>query len=77
MLAEEFKRQYMDEVAARRQRKKPAVNQHRTGAAAQQAAKAAASEEVLRGPKLGGSRNSRAAIRDILLSRQEQAKKGR
>ncbi len=72
MLAEEFKRQYMDEVAARRQRKKPAVNQHRTGAAAQQA-----SEEVLRGPKLGGSRNSSAAIRDILLSRQEQAKKGR
>lgn len=27
-------------------------------------------EEILRGPKLGGSRNARAAMRDLLLKEQ-------
>lgn len=34
------------------------------------------SGDVLKGPKLGGSRNMRAAVRDILLQ-QEKEKKGR
>jgi hypothetical protein len=29
---------------------------------------------VLRGPKLGGSRNSRAAMRDLLLKKEKEAK---
>lgn len=34
-------------------------------------------EEILKGPKLGGSRNARAAMRDLLLSQQEKDKKRR
>ncbi|CAH0016166.1 unnamed protein product [Clonostachys rhizophaga] len=67
-LAEEFRRQFLDDVARRRQqqqqrKKKPT-----------QAAKPG-SEDVLRGPKLGGSRNQRAAVRDILLKKEKEAKK--
>jgi hypothetical protein len=55
----------MDDVARRRQqRKKKPV----------QAPKPRA-ENVLRGPKLGGSRNARAAVRDILLQQNKDGKK--
>lgn len=64
-LADEFRRQYMDDVAKRRQqRKKKPV----------QAPKPRA-ENVLRGPKLGGSRNTRAAVRNILLQQKKDEKK--
>lgn len=61
-LAEQFRQQFLDDVAQRRQKKKK-----------QQPTKP--SEDVLRGPKLGGSRNSRAAMRDLLLKKEKEAKK--
>jgi hypothetical protein len=64
-LAEEFRRQFMDDMAARRQKKKKPA----------QTTTKAKNEDVLRGPKLGGSRNSRAAVRDILLKKEKEAKK--
>ena len=65
-MAEQFRQQYLDEMAQRRQRKRPAVptrQQQPTG-------------DVLKGPKLGGSRNQRAAVRDMLL-KQEKEKSGK
>lgn len=69
-LAEEFKRQYMDEVSMRRQKRRPAINQPKSAAQQQ-----ATSDDVLKGPKLGGSRNARSAVRDALLSKQIGDKK--
>jgi len=63
-IAEEFRRQFMDAAMQRQQRKRPALN-------AKPPARGAVAEEVLKGPKLGGSRNQRAAMRDILLRQQE------
>ena len=62
-LAEQFRQQFLDDMAQRRKRKKPAT----------QAAKP--TEEVLKGPKLGGSRNVRAQVRDILLKKEKEGKK--
>ncbi|KAK3937121.1 hepatocellular carcinoma-associated antigen 59-domain-containing protein [Diplogelasinospora grovesii] len=62
-IAEEFRREFYDAMSQRRQRRKPAIN-----------AKPSAnkqSDEILKGPKLGGSRNARAAMRDKLLKEQE------
>ncbi|KAK0672845.1 hepatocellular carcinoma-associated antigen 59-domain-containing protein [Cercophora samala] len=66
-IAEEFRRDFMDAMAQR----------HRKRRVAQPAAKPGTSrtEEILKGPKLGGSRNARAAMREILL--KEQAAKRR
>lgn len=66
-IAEEFRREFMD-VMSQRRRRKPAAQPAKPGAKKE--------EEVLKGPKLGGSRNARAAMRDILLKEQEK-KKGR
>ncbi|KAI1873187.1 uncharacterized protein JN550_003440 [Neoarthrinium moseri] len=63
-IAEEFRREFMDAMAQRQQKKKPAP-----------AAGAKKDEEVLKGPKLGGSRNARAAMRDLLLKKEKEAKK--
>lgn len=66
-IAEQFRREFMDAMAARRQaRRRAPAPPPRPGAK---------QEEILRGPKLGGSRNARAAMRDILLSQQEAKKK--
>ncbi|KAF4594646.1 mRNA splicing factor RNA helicase [Ophiocordyceps camponoti-floridani] len=66
-MADQFRRQYLDELAARRNRRRRAPRPARP---------APPPGEILRGPKLGGSRNSRAAIRNILLQ-QEKEKVGR
>ncbi|KAM6488207.1 hypothetical protein HDV62DRAFT_347189 [Trichoderma sp. SZMC 28011] len=66
-LAEEFRQQYYDEQAMRRKKKRPVQ---------QQKQQQQQSGDVLKGPKLGGSRNMRAAVRDKLLQ-QEKEKKGR
>lgn len=60
-IAEAFRREFMDAVS-QRQRKKagPAPPPARTAAGKKE-------EEVLKGPKLGGSRNARAAMRDSML----------
>lgn len=67
-LAEQFRQQYYDEMALRRKRKRPAPTQ--------QQKQQQQSADVLKGPKLGGSRNQRAAVRNILLQ-QEKDKKGK
>ncbi|KAL7950594.1 hypothetical protein V8C42DRAFT_124981 [Trichoderma barbatum] len=66
-LAEQFRQQYYDEQAMRRKKKRPVQQQQQ---------KQQQSGDVLKGPKLGGSRNMRAAVRDILLQ-QEKEKRGK
>ncbi|KAM5355782.1 hypothetical protein ACJ41O_002428 [Fusarium nematophilum] len=64
-LAEQFRQQFLDDVAERQLRKKKPTNQPpRPG-----------SEDVLKGPKLGGSRNVRAQMRDLLLKKEKEGKK--
>ncbi|KAM0353528.1 hypothetical protein ACHAPU_001540 [Fusarium lateritium] len=64
-LAEEFRQQFLEDVAERQLRKKKAANQ----------AARPGTEEVLKGPKLGGSRNARAQMRDLLLKKEKEGKK--
>lgn len=66
-VAEQFKAQFEADVARRRLRKKkPTQNPP---------ASKAKTENVLKGPKLGGSRNSRAAVRNALLKEKNEASK--
>ncbi|KAF9876448.1 hypothetical protein CkaCkLH20_05856 [Colletotrichum karsti] len=67
-IAEEFRREFMDAMVQRQQKKKATAPPARVGARK-------ADEDVLRGPKLGGSRNSRAAMRDLLLKKEKEGKK--
>lgn len=68
-IAEEFRREFMDAMAERRnQRRRLPAPPPKPGAK---------QEEILRGPKLGGSRNARAAMRDLLLSQQTAQQKDR
>lgn len=60
-IAEAFRREFMDSVAARQRKKAaPAQPQARTAAGKKE-------EEALKGPKLGGSRTARAAMREHML----------
>lgn len=64
-IAEEFRKDFMDAMAARRQRRRKAPAQPpRPGAKKD--------DDVLKGPKLGGSRNVRAAMRDKLLAKEKE-----
>ncbi|KAK3299065.1 hepatocellular carcinoma-associated antigen 59-domain-containing protein [Chaetomium fimeti] len=65
-IAEEFRREFMDAMAQRNRRR-------RTAQPAKPGAKK--QEEILKGPKLGGSRNARAAMRDLLLKEQVSKQK--
>ncbi|KAI1259639.1 hypothetical protein F5Y18DRAFT_420631 [Xylariaceae sp. FL1019] len=65
-IAEEFRREFLDAMAEKQRRKKPVGPPAKPGAKKD--------EEVLKGPKLGGSRNARAAMRDLLLKQQEGRK---
>ncbi|KUI66158.1 hypothetical protein VM1G_01950 [Cytospora mali] len=65
-IAANFRREFMDAMSERRHQRRKAP--------AQPAKPGAKQEEILKGPKLGGSRNARAAMRDILLSQQEKGK---
>ncbi|SPN97194.1 uncharacterized protein DNG_00709 [Cephalotrichum gorgonifer] len=67
-IAEEFKREFLDAVARRRQKRRAARPAPRPG-------DKRSDGDVLKGPKLGGSRNVRSAVRDILL--QQEKEKGR
>lgn len=68
-IAEEFRREFLDAMTQRHQKKKAATaTTARSGARKEDA-------EVLKGPKLGGSRNARAAMRDILLKKEREGKK--
>lgn len=59
-IAEAFKQEFMDAAAQRRQKTGPPVPAARTAAGKKE-------EEALKGPKLGGSRNARQAMRDMML----------
>lgn len=59
-IAEEFKRDFMDAVN-QRQRKKPAPD------SGKKSAKLTKEEELMKGPKLGGSKSQRAAMREMVL----------
>ncbi|KAG6012722.1 hypothetical protein E4U54_007328 [Claviceps lovelessii] len=56
-MAEEFRRRFFDEMALRRQRRKPIPPTRQ-----QRELREMRASEVLKGPKLGGSRNNRAAL---------------
>lgn len=60
-IAEAFKREFLDAVSARQRKKVSTTGPTR-----------AKDEEVLKGPKLGGSRSARAAMRDLLLKEQQK-----
>jgi hypothetical protein len=59
-IAEAFKREFLDAVMERQRKKPPAA-----GSAAKKAL--SKEEELLKGPKLGGSRSARAAMREAQL----------
>jgi hypothetical protein len=60
-IAEAFRREFMDAVSAR-QRKKAVPAQ-----APSRSVGGKKEEEVMKGPKLGGSRSARAAMRETML----------
>ncbi|KAL5888624.1 hypothetical protein ACKVWC_003881 [Pyricularia oryzae] len=64
-VADEFRREFMEAIHQRNRRRRPAINQHKRAPKRDES-------EILKGPKLGGSRNSRAAIRDILLKQANE-----
>ncbi|KAI0101619.1 hypothetical protein GGR51DRAFT_324540 [Nemania sp. FL0031] len=64
-IAEEFRREFLDALAERQRRRKPVGPPSKPGAKKE--------EEVLKGPKLGGSRNTRAAMRDLLLKKEKES----
>ncbi|KAI2638077.1 hypothetical protein GGS21DRAFT_488783 [Xylaria nigripes] len=67
-IAEQFRREFLDAMAERHRRRKPVGPPSKPGSKKE--------EEVLKGPKLGGSRNTRAAMRDLLL-KKEREKEGK
>lgn len=64
-VAEQFRREFMEALAQRLRRKRRPL-----GPPAKP--KVRNEEEILRGPKLGGSRNVRSMMRDKLLQKQEE-----
>ncbi|KAI1326186.1 hypothetical protein F5Y16DRAFT_235022 [Xylariaceae sp. FL0255] len=72
-IAEEFRREFMDAMAERHRRKRPVgpPNVSSSSSAAKRPG-AKNDDEVLKGPKLGGSRNTRAAMRDLLLAKEKE-----
>ncbi|KIH89646.1 hypothetical protein SPBR_07209 [Sporothrix brasiliensis 5110] len=65
-VAEQFRREFMEAVAQRMRRKRKPLGPPAKPKTARN------DEEILRGPKLGGSRNVRSVIRDKLLQKQEE-----
>lgn len=63
-IAEAFRREFMDAVS-QRQRKKPVAAPPARGPGGKK-------EEELKGPKLGGSRSARAAMREMQLKAQKK-----
>lgn len=67
-IAEQFRREFLEAVAQRQRRRTAPINRPLI--------RKEKNEDILRGPKLGGSRNERAAMRDLLLAKEKE-KKGR
>ncbi|KAF4124041.1 hypothetical protein GMORB2_5757 [Geosmithia morbida] len=77
-LSRQFRQQFQEEMARRRERKRLAIQSYRKKPAGKGGLHGGISKpiQVLRGPKLGGSRNSRAAVRNALLEQaREKAKR--
>ena len=66
-IAEQFRREFMEAAAQRMRRKRKPLGPPTKP-------KARNDDEILRGPKLGGSRNVRSVMRDKLLQKQEEAR---
>ncbi|KLU87494.1 hypothetical protein MAPG_06494 [Magnaporthiopsis poae ATCC 64411] len=64
-VAEQFRREFFEAMSQRNRRRRPAVNHHKRPSTRKE-------EEILKGPKLGGSRNERAHMRDILLKQANE-----
>ncbi|KAL1891787.1 hypothetical protein Cpir12675_004828 [Ceratocystis pirilliformis] len=73
-VAEKFRRDFMDAMSQRIRRRRaaraPAINNQAPRPGAKR------DDEMLKGPKLGGSRNTRAQMRDILLQKEKEKGKG-
>lgn len=74
-IAEEFRREFMDAMAQRQQKRKKPANAPPGQGPSGAGGRGAKDEEILKGPKLGGSRNVRAAMRNLLLEKAKEAKK--
>lgn len=59
-IAEAFRREFMDNASSRQRKKNTASQASARGQSGKK-------DEVLKGPKLGGSRSARAAVRETLL----------
>ncbi|KAL8359686.1 hypothetical protein RB598_008183 [Gaeumannomyces tritici] len=64
-VAEQFRREFFEAMSQRNRRRRPAINHHKRPSTRKE-------EEILKGPKLGGSRNERAHMRDILLKQANE-----
>lgn len=60
-IAEAFRKEFMDAVSARQRKKAAPAQAPGRGVGGKK------EEEILKGPKLGGSRSARAAMRETLL----------
>ncbi len=67
-IAEQFRREFMEALYERSRRKRPLPSANKNRPKEKE-------EPILRGPKLGGSRNSRAAMRDLILKQELEKKK--
>lgn len=65
----------MDAQAERQQKRKKPANAPPGGGPGGPGSKGQKDDDVLKGPKLGGSRNVRAAMRNLLLEKAKEAKK--
>ena len=72
-IAEKFRREFIDALVERRQQRR----QRPINAPPRSATQRVNPDEILRGPKLGGSRNSRAQVRDALLKEQVEKRRQR
>ncbi|CZT03510.1 hypothetical protein WAI453_012297 [Rhynchosporium graminicola] len=64
-IAEEFRRDFLDQVSARQRKKAVPAQPPARGPGGKK------EEEVMKGPKLGGSRNARAAMREAMLKEKK------
>lgn len=64
-IAEAFRKEFMDAVSQRQRKKAVPVAPAARGPGGKK-------EEELKGPKLGGSRNARAAMREMLLKKEKK-----
>lgn len=66
-IAEQFRREFLEAIAQRQRRRTAPINRPKV--------RKERNEDVLRGPKLGGSRNIRAQMRDILLAQEKEKRR--